>query len=127
MMTSNSDKPQGYAYRVEFHFVNQDQQLQRSKTWQLWQGAQDPPRTLLLHVNARLLSRLPAFRELASNHASFTFTVADLSGDLVARSYPGVASAEDLTGEIGRHPLTIGVTLKTRGLDFSVHVGQADA
>ena len=115
----------GYAYRVDFQFISADRQLLRSKTWQLSQGAQDPPRTLLLHVNARLLSRLPEFRELAQRHARFTFMVADLTGELVVQNFPGITSADALAEVISRHRITVGVTLKPSSLDFTLHVGQA--
>ena len=109
----------GYAYRIEFHFVDLSGKLLRSKTWQVHHAQREPPRVLLLQAWAKLADGHPRLEELGANYVRLTTAVAFLEGDLATAAFTGYQPGK-INQQIAAFPLSLGVVLTNDSINFSL-------
>ena len=114
--------PDRYQYRVEFHFVDLSGTLLRTKTWELIRETEDPPKVLLLQANAKVASTVPAMKELGVNYVRITVSVSEMTGELVTTTFTNAETKDEVNQKLAAFPVTLGVVLENKGLQFSMHV-----
>jgi hypothetical protein len=113
-------EPAGYAFRVQFEFVDGSGKLLQSKTWELRREKHDPARALLLQADAKLLSTNPEMTQSLDNFIRIKVVVRELSGNLVIKTFTCFDQPETIQSQIARYPLTLSIVLDPGGLHVSM-------
>lgn len=119
-MKSWSLEESSVAYRIEFHFVDADGALLKSKTWELRREKNEVAKAMLLQANAALLGTEPVMKALGKNYVRISTSVSRIVGELTVTTFNGLSKPEAINQQIAAYPVTLGVVLDSGGVHISL-------